>query len=1078
MGVSGGKRWKVERSGARKASLDHRRSVDATQSAGHRSPQPEHIIQNEAYDSKYSRLSLVLGANGQDSLRESRVLVVGASKLASEIVTHLTRSGVGAVDVWHSNIVEAKHMLQQVVLVQPDANVRILEREPEYKKDYHDAVVFVDQPMQSAIGADSVVRHKSKFIYAASTGVYGLVLSDFGDSHRVYRTSDLQNPEHHGRVVSAGNRWAVEVTSNEGVGSYELGDLVSVSLPKYLMPNQEDGEVDSDTLITNARVLGVEAVNQYVVRLHIDVDVKGWPKGGFPIWKIEKPVDFRFVSLDALVRKVLGVKPGFWSWLWQRFERRYARPEQLIIAPALSNTLSDSVRTVVAAFIASAGKLPSPANNATEESARLFVDSCKSVYPRIDGNVARGFSVLGRVEVPAVTTLVGSLAAQEVLKGLTGIFTPSDVIIVDRSDIFPRNGVDLSEEEARRHVQLPSDCGYLLVGAGALGCEYLKMLARMGVEHVTVLDNDSVDVSNLTRQNLFTMADVGKSKAIAAVNNLRMVMGRDLNGYVARNEPFTEQFHMKTNDAVKHTVVVSAVDNIHARLLLDNYAVENSHIFVEAGIHGMQCSTSISVPYFTESYGSTVGSDALVEARAGCSVKGVPRTMEDAVFYALELFGWTFNEQHQIFNKFFKDPVGTLEGALRRSDEHFVSVINSIIDNAQVLSKTITASDWSHRAYETYFGVQFPLRKLLVDAMASIKKRSIQTITPMAQKTAVNVNELRVSLVEVVKEHFRKLKAPSSGDRCRKCLEAVERLFGDAAVKVHLEEGMKMRMEPVSFNENVLDNRSFLFAASNIRAHKFGIYQKDAAAILKMAKDIVPAISTTVGIAASMALLEVYKAVTLVGNDRKHDKRISGDKLGQRITPSAHKISNVTGSSVPLRFTVADSEAICFTEAKIVASLKLVDYKKNKKLAQGLQNNFFNLSTMKYIPNRTDSPDIYEVKSPRAVLQGCSVSFWDHITTRDNGVNALGGSSTSVDVSNADSRITIGELCDAIGKLFDVKVEALSTFDVVVDVLKHRDRTLREVLRVGRPCIIRVIAIDNESLQRIELPYVKYRGSL
>ncbi len=60
-----------------------------------------------------------------------------------------------------------------------------------------------------------------------------------------------------------------------------------------------------------------------------------------------------------------------------------------------------------------------------------------------------------------------------------------------------------------------------MIGAGALGCEYVKAFALMGVGcsaegKVTVTDNDNIEVSNLNRQFLFRKNNVGESKSKVA----------------------------------------------------------------------------------------------------------------------------------------------------------------------------------------------------------------------------------------------------------------------------------------------------------------------------------------------------------------------------------------------------------------------------------------------------------------------------------------------------------------------------------------------------------------------------------
>ncbi len=61
----------------------------------------------------------------------------------------------------------------------------------------------------------------------------------------------------------------------------------------------------------------------------------------------------------------------------------------------------------------------------------------------------------------------------------------------------------------------------LMVGAGGLGAAALPYLAGAGIGHITIMDGDAVDITNLHRQTIFKELDVGKNKAECAAVYLR-----------------------------------------------------------------------------------------------------------------------------------------------------------------------------------------------------------------------------------------------------------------------------------------------------------------------------------------------------------------------------------------------------------------------------------------------------------------------------------------------------------------------------------------------------------------------------
>ncbi|UWQ23661.1 HesA/MoeB/ThiF family protein [Leisingera aquaemixtae] len=81
-----------------------------------------------------------------------------------------------------------------------------------------------------------------------------------------------------------------------------------------------------------------------------------------------------------------------------------------------------------------------------------------------------------------------------------------------RQMILPEVGAGGQERLAKAHV--------LVVGAGGLGCPVLQYLGGAGAGRITVMDGDAVEESNLHRQVLYSMADLGRPKAEAARRHL------------------------------------------------------------------------------------------------------------------------------------------------------------------------------------------------------------------------------------------------------------------------------------------------------------------------------------------------------------------------------------------------------------------------------------------------------------------------------------------------------------------------------------------------------------------------------
>ena len=78
---------------------------------------------------------------------------------------------------------------------------------------------------------------------------------------------------------------------------------------------------------------------------------------------------------------------------------------------------------------------------------------------------------------------------------------------------LPGFGPEQQEALHRAHV--------LVIGAGGLGCPVMQTLAATGVGHISLIDDDVVDLTNIHRQILFGASDVGRKKIEVAAERLR-----------------------------------------------------------------------------------------------------------------------------------------------------------------------------------------------------------------------------------------------------------------------------------------------------------------------------------------------------------------------------------------------------------------------------------------------------------------------------------------------------------------------------------------------------------------------------
>lgn len=151
----------------------------------------------------------------------------------------------------------------------------------------------------------------------------------------------------------------------------------------------------------------------------------------------------------------------------------------------------------------------------------------------------------------------------------------------------------LSPEELRRyarHLALPEfgregqekarQASVLVVGAGGLGSPVLLYLAAAGIGRIGIVDFDRVDETNLQRQVLYTMEDIGKPKAAVARHKL-LALNPNIEVEVYEKQLTGEN---ALEIISRYDIVADGTDNFPTRYLVNDACVLAGKVNVYASI--------------------------------------------------------------------------------------------------------------------------------------------------------------------------------------------------------------------------------------------------------------------------------------------------------------------------------------------------------------------------------------------------------------------------------------------------------------------------------------------------------------
>ena len=785
----------------------------------------------------HSRQLAVYGRESFRKLVGAKVLISGLNGLGAEVAKNVILAGVKKVTLSDDCDATMSDLASQFYLTEEDCGknraescaAKLQELNPAVEvvtvmtKDVtedvllaHDVVVVCDSSLHSQQDCekwDEILRkEKGKaFIKGDTKGVFGSVFCDFGDSFTVV-DQDGEEPKTC-IIASISNEHPalVTCTDDERV-ELEEGDLVTFSEVKGM-----------NELNSIKEGVKIKSVKKHGFELDIDASKFSQYVGGGIATQVKLPKEMKFKSFADSLKE-----PG--EFLLSDFAKMERSPQVHLMFLTLEAWKSKN-----------GGQLPQPGSDADAAAfVALAKDEVNAQYKsveEVDEKLFATFAKTCRGDISPMAAMFGGIIGQEVVKACTGKFTPlNQFFYFDSCESLPEKleEADLKPTGSRYDGQIQcfgqatqaimEKQNVFLVGAGALGCEFIKNLALMGVScgasgegKLTITDDDIIEKSNLSRQFLFRDWDIKQPKSTCATNAAKKINSK-LNVTALQNrvspdteEVFDDEFWGGLD------VVVNALDNVNARLYVDSRCVYFEKPLLESGTLGTKCNTQMVVPHLTENYGAS--RDPPEKSAPMCTLHSFPHNIDHCLTWARSEFEGLFEKSPAEANAYLSKPDEYESNARANADASMRENVEKI---SQCLIHTRCATfqeciNWARLRFQEYFHDRvaqltftFPEDAVTStgNAFWSAPKRFPKPVI-FSEKDDGHVNLLKAMAILKAELHGVTVGVPSAEVRGDE--KAMNKIVVEMAAKVEVpvfvpKDGVKIETDPTKKEGDNDDN--------------------------------------------------------------------------------------------------------------------------------------------------------------------------------------------------------------------------------------------------------------------------------
>nr|BAF64519.1 Uba2 [Coprinopsis cinerea] len=384
----------------------------------------------------------------------------------------------------------------------------------------------------------------------------------------------------------------------------------------------------------------------------------------------------------------------------------------------------------------------------------------------------------------------------------------------------------------------------LLVGAGGIGCELLKNIVLTGFGKITLLDLDTIDLSNLNRQFLFRKKDVKQSKAMIAAQtaapfnpNVKLHPIHDNIKEPQYDIPWFQQFD----------IVLNALDNLDARRHVNRMCLAAGVPLVESGTAGYLGQVQPMLKDRTECF------DCIPKPTPKtfpvCTIRSTPSQPIHCIVWSKSyLMGQLFGED--------EDAGGELDEAEKQGEN--AQEIAALRKEATAFKAKVFDSDIRNLlSMADMWKSRTPPTPLDYDGILSgefTAKKPNAPAPPVANGNAVASSSKSSDTAAPANGQTNGKSTSGLKDQRSLSLKDNLELFIDSTKR--LAHRLQNGEDTISFDKDDDDTLDFVTAASNLRSTAYGIDTKTRWEVKEMAGNIIPAIATTNAIVSGLIVLQ------------------------------------------------------------------------------------------------------------------------------------------------------------------------------------------------------------------------------